>query len=359
MRRLSAQDVSTEAVRELGLDPARTDLTSVESIATALRRAASLSCPCSASTLVRQVVAPLVGLVPDPASARESAEEVLESILAHGDLLEQRENSSGSLLIYGAPPSFVWRDSGLALLIGVAPDQSTPLPDELRSRVEYARHIRRLRPKGSTDLRSELTEFGLVQISSDRWLKPPPMESAAAFIERMDTLLRNAPVSPEVPGLTVLNSQRPVRYYRGRWAEPRSLTGRFIGRRRQAYGADLWCYVDVRNGHPDRFIDLPISKKGLRGCDEAWHLQLAIDSTRGGDPQRFQLRQAVDNSTVVQFFSPTPSWARRRWDAVGDPDSSDGCLFAYRFRNAELGEELAFMRDRLWLQDVDLGSQSR
>lgn len=359
MKRLSAQDVSTEAVRELGLDPARADLTSVESIATALRRAASLSCPCSASTLVRQVVAPLEGLVPDPASARESAEDVLESILAHGDLLEQRENNSGSLLIYGAPPSFVWRNSGLALLLGVAPDQSTPLPDELRSRVEYARHIRRLRPKGSTDLRSELTEFGLVQISSDRWLKPPPTESAAAFIERMDTLLRNAPVSPEVPGLTVLNSQRPVRYYRGRWAEPRSLTGRFIGRRRQAYGADLWCYVDVRNGHPDRFIDLPISKKGLRACDEAWHLQLAIDSTRGGDPQRFQLRQAVDDSTVVQFFSPTPSWARRRWDAVGDPDSSDGCLFAYRFRNAELGEELAFMRDRLWLQDVDLGSQSR
>ena len=85
----------------------------------------------------------------------------------------------------------------------------------------------------------------------------------------------------------------------------------------------------------------------------------SIDSTRGGDPQRFQLRPVVDGSTMVQFFSPTPSWARRRWDAIGDPDSSDDCLFAYRFRNAEMGEELAFMRDRLWLQDVNLGSQSR
>lgn len=352
MRRLSAQEVKAEAVRELRLDPARADLASAESIASALRRAAGLFSPCSASTLIRQVVAPLEGLVTDPDSVRELTEEVLESILAHGDLLEQRENKTERLLIYGAPPSFIWRDSGLALLLGVAPDQSTSLSDELQSRVEYVRHVRRLRSKSATHLRSELTELGLVQISYERWLKPPPPESAATLIARMDTLLASAPVSPDIPGLTVLDTRRPVRYYPGRWAEPRGLTGRFIGRRRQAYGADLWCYVDVQNGHADRFVDLPVSKKGLRGCDEAWHLQLAIDSTRGGDRQRFQLRPVVDGSTVVRFFSPIPGWARRRWDAVGDPDSSEGCLFAYRFRDAELAEELAFMRDRLWLQDV-------
>jgi hypothetical protein len=46
----------------LALDPSALDLTSIEAIAGALRRAASFLCPCGAATLVRTVVRPLQGL---------------------------------------------------------------------------------------------------------------------------------------------------------------------------------------------------------------------------------------------------------------------------------------------------------
>ena len=65
--------------------------------------------------------------------------------------------------------------------------------------------------------------------------------------------------SPEVPGLSLLDSVRPVKYYRGRWTGLKGHSGRFVGRRSQKYGADLWCYVQINNGTPERLIDLPLS----------------------------------------------------------------------------------------------------
>lgn len=53
--------------------------------------------------------------------------------------------------------------------------------------------------------------------------------------------------------------------------------------------------------------------------------------------------------TVLQLFSPVPLWARRRWDAIGEPVLSPHCLFAYRIPKAELDEEVRFLQDRLWL----------
>jgi hypothetical protein len=37
---------------------------------------------------------------------------------------------------------------------------------------------------------------------------------------------------------------------------------------------------------------------------------------------------------------------------VGDPVPSSGCLFAYRFSENEVTEELAFTHDKLWLSKV-------
>jgi hypothetical protein len=51
-------------------------------------------------------------------------------------------------------------------------------------------------------------------------------------------------------------------------------------------------------------------------------------------------------------FSPVPMWARRRWDAVGEPVTLSGCVFAYRFGAAELEEEARFARDVLWLAET-------
>ena len=356
MKQLSAAEVHAQKVAELGLDPGALDLTSVEAIAGALRRAAGFLCPCTAPTLVRGVVRPLRGLVDDLATIKTLVEETLEAMIAHGDILEHRDiegepGYGASSLLYAAPAGFVARESGALILLGVASDQPSAVPDDLEARVEYVNHVRRLPPSPGEDPRSELLQLGLIAISYSGWLRSPGRENCAQHFARHDRLLDAAQPSHDVPGVSLLDPTRSVRYYRGRWVEPRAQSGRFVARRSQAYGADVWCYLEMRDGNPERLIDLPAGGSRWRGCDEAWHLQMAIDARRG-EPQRFRIRPGTQGTRVLEFFSPVPMWARRRWDAVGEPVSASGCLFAYRLGEAELAEEMRFARAALWLDEM-------
>jgi hypothetical protein len=359
MRRLTAEQVHAQKIVELGLDPEALDLTTPEGLAGALRRAASYLCPCSSATLVRAVVRPLRGLVPDLDKALELVEETLEAMVAHGDLLEQPEvqgdTSSSRVLLYAAPASFVVRQSGLVILLGVASDHLSPLPVELERRIQYLAHVRRLSPSPGEDLRGELRQLGLLELIFDAWLKGPTRETASQHVAAIDRALDGVVPSRDIPGLLLLDSARPVRYYRGRWLDPKAHTGRYVARRRQAYGADLWCYTQVRDGHPERMIDLPPRGSRWRGCDEAWHLQMALDAQRGL-PQRFRVTPGLGDAVVLEFFSPVPAWARRRWDAIGEPVTSTGSLFAYRIPKAEIDEERRFARDTLWLEEIGANS---
>lgn len=356
MRRLTAEEVHAQKIRELGLDPEAFDLTMPEGLAGALRRAGSYLCPCSSATLVRAVVDPLRGLVPDLTKAKALVQEMLEAMISHGDILEQPElqedgSPSARVLLYPAPASFVVRQSGLVILLGIAADHLSPLPSELERRIQYLGHVRRLSPLSRTeDLRSELREFGLHELTSAAWLKSPKVRTAPQTVAASDRALDVVPPSRDIPGLLILDPTKPVRYYRGRWVEPKTQTGRFVARRQQAYGADLWCYVQLTSGQPERMLDFPQRGSRWRGCDEAWHLQMAIDALRG-DPQRFRVNPS-GHFVVLEFFSPAPAWARRRWDAIGEPVSSVGSLFAYRIPRAEIEEERRFMCEALWLEEM-------
>ncbi|MCC7134185.1 MAG: hypothetical protein IT352_16120 [Gemmatimonadales bacterium] len=355
MRLMSAEQVHSQKVAELGLDAEAVDLTATESLAAALRRAAAFLCPCSRASLVRAVVQPLEDLVADLNVTKEAAETALEAIVGYGDLLEHDAAQLGGqgkgVLLYPAPPSFVLRQSGGVLLIGIASDDVSGLPPELESRIEYVNHVRRLAARDGEDLGGVLAQLGLVELPSGRWLKAPPLTSAAQCVERYGALLDGAPPSGSVPGLTVLDPERPVRYYRGRWAEPGNRSGRFVARRPQAFGADLWCYAQLRDGLPEKFIDLPAIDRRRVGYDEAWWLQMAIDAVHG-KPQRFRVKAGPAGNQVLEFYSPVPTWARRRWDSIGEPVMSAGSLFAYRFDKAEMGEELEFARQALWLTEL-------
>jgi hypothetical protein len=356
MRRLTAEEVNAQKVRELGLDPTALDLTSTEAIAGALRRAASFLCPCTAATLVRGVVRPLRGLVDDMESVRGTVEETLEAMTAHGDILEQADVEDDSThavgtLLYAAPASFVARESGAVILLGVASDQLSALPDELERRIEHVSHLRRLTPLPGEDLPTDLVQLGLVEVPYERWLRAPRSEAPAQLLSRFEGLLDAAQPSRDVPGLLLLDPERSVRYYRGRWVEVRTQTGRFVGRRSKAYGAQLWSYLQLRDGNPERLIDLPVDGNRWRGCDEAWRLQMAIDAARG-EPQKFRVRPGPGTTRMIEFFSPVPMWAKRRWDAVGEPVPSSGCLFAYKLPQVEVEEEVRFVRDELWLEEL-------
>jgi len=356
MRRLTGVEVHAQKVAELGLDSSALDLTSTEAIAGALRRTASFLCPCAAATLVRGVVRPLRGLVDDIEGVKTVVEETLEAMIAHGDILEQRDveddtEHGPATLLYTAPASFVARESGAVILLGVASDQLSALPDEIEARTEYVSHLRRLSPRPSENLRAELWQLGLMEISYDRWLKGPRYETSAQHLSRLDGLLDAAQPSRDVPGLSLLDPERPVGYYRGRWVEVRSRSGRFVGRRSQAYGAQLWSYVQLHDGNPDRLIDFPVGGSRWRGCDEAWRLQMAIDAQRG-EPQRFRVCPGPGDTGIIEFFSPVPMWAQRRWDAVGEPIPRSRCLFAYKLPQAEVAEEARFAREELWLEEL-------
>jgi hypothetical protein len=239
----------------------------------------------------------------------------------------------------------------LIILLGEGGDQLSVLPEDLRGRIEYVNYLRKLHPRPSEKLRSDLIELGLIELSYDQWLKSPPAETPIKYLTHLNALLDEAKPSRDVPGLMILDSDRPVRYYRGRWVEPKFQSGKFLARRSQAYGAPLWCYVQLSDGKPERLIDFPLERNRWRGCDEAWRLQMAIDAQKG-KPQCFLVRTGPGNTQVVELFSPVPMWARRRWDGVGEPVLASGCLFAYRFSDTEIEEELRFAREALWLSEV-------
>ena len=356
MKRLSALDVHARKVVELGLDPDTVDLTSSETIACALRRVSGFLCPCARASLIRGVVQPLRGLVGDLKAIKKVVESMLEGLIAHGDLLEHRDvevrSGNDGVVVYAAPPSFVLRESGIAILLGIASDQLSALPDELEKRIEYITHVRRLVPLPGENLHLELVQLGLIELPYTRWLKAPSMETPANYILKLSRLLESAPSSIEIPGLSLLDPTTSVRYYPGRWVEPKNHTGKFIGRRTQAYGADLWCYVEMSKGRPVKFLDFPIKMSRWRGCDEAWRLQAAIDYEHGS-PQMYRVRPGPSNTFVINFFAPVPMWARRRWDAVGEPIESSEGLFSYKFGADEIKEELRFLKNELWLTKIE------
>ena len=351
MRRLTAAEVHANKVDELGLDRTAFNLISVESIAASLRRSASFLCPCAATTLVRAVADPLRGLVEETEDIRGIVRETLEAMIAHGDLIEHRDIEDpapgASVLLYAAPVSFVARESGTAILLGV----TNPALDVTAARIEHLGHLRRLDPIPGEDLSSELQHLGFTEISHQQWLRAPQIETPAQHLAYLDRLLDRAQPSGEVPGLSLLDWERPVRYYPGRWTSVGSLSGRFVARRSQAYGGDLWCYIEMTDGRPERLVDLPLADSRWRGCDEAWRLQMAIDANRGS-AQLYRINPGPGNSYVIQFFSPIPMWARRRLDSVGHPVSMPGCLFAYRLADDELAEEVRFANDVLWLTEL-------
>ena len=354
MRQLTKPEVHLRGIAQLRLDPNTLDLTSVEAVAAALRRSARFLCPCASATLVRAVVEPMRGLVEEIDAFRESVWDTLEAMIAHGDFLEHVdiEESSNATLVYGAPLGFVARDSGAVILLGVASNQLSSFPSDLADRVEHVKHLRQLRPVPNEDLSVVLPQLGFRKVSYLDWLQSPGEEAPDQHISRLDRLLDSGSASGAVPDLSILDPEQPVRYYRGRWRGVRADSGRFVARRGQAYGSNLWCYVELSNGEPQRLLDFPLAGSRLRGCDEAWHLQMAIDAHRGA-PQRFRLQEDAEGDNVMQFFSPVPAWAQRRWDAVGEPTTNRGCLFAYRLAGSELAEELRFARRSLWLEELE------
>jgi hypothetical protein len=302
--------------------------------------------------LVAAIADSLRHLTADSENLSERVEAVVENLIVVGDLLELSQvtlddSAVKGTWVFAAPPGFVARADGSVFIIGLARDEPEPLPATLRDRIRHEGCVRIIRPQDSGALAPELRDLGFLETSENAWLKAPKPQTPSELQDDMLRRLRASPPSGAIEELTILGSSRGTSFYAGRWTKPKNEAGYFISRRPQAYGAPLWGFVALDNGQPTHILDFPLKGSSWRGCDTAWHLQMAIDHFNGA-PQTYLRRQASD-ATYLDFFSPLPLWAQRRLSIFGRQVAPEKCLLTFLIREAELPGEEKFLQERLWL----------
>lgn len=351
LTKLTAEDASTVAVAALGLDDGAVDLSSSEGLATSLRRAASFMCPTSPGRLVDAVLGALRPLHGDDVK-RDELVDLLDQLVASGDLLELRHESGRSTrLLYLAPPSYIERVPGNYLLMGVRPFGSPLIGDEMAEGIEFEGYTRIL-AFDRTGADDELRSRGLQRVPRDRWVGSPKVETPTEFIERHRARLDVSAEAGWLDELALLDPASKVRHYRGRWRTPDPAdTGDFVARWPQAYGADLWGLVRFRAGEPQRLFEFPVNDPVVPGRDEAWRYQAAVDALRGM-PQEFRIRHGPSpgSDTTIDFFSPLPGFAERYVQFAGLAlGKTPGALFSFRLPTGAVGDVAAFLTDMLWM----------
>jgi len=353
VERLAPTVARAYALESVGINPQGSDLDSAEAYAALVRRAASFLCPTSPGALARavtEVVAPITVASPQELGSR--VEAVVESVIACGDLVELPIDDMGirRRTTFLGPPAFV-RVGDLFVLLGVRAEGSPIVSDELLESVVHRGHVRliRTRDRATSDV---LIAEGLIELRPEHWLGAPRISSPHEVIDGYNERLNTAGNASAIEGLRILDPRADVRFYRGRWREPKSHDdGRFVARRPQAFGAALWCWSELARGELTGLIDLPIQSPLARGCDEAWHLQAALDAI-SEHPQHLRVRDApsAPGAVLLDLFSPLPSWAQRRLEVIATSVArSAGALVTYQLSKDDVEEEANFLKDMMWL----------
>ena len=353
IRQVTPEQAAALAVRALGLGSASVDLFEPEALAESLRRAASFLCPAPRRRIINAVCEALTGLPGWDDQTKAAVEEMLAAIIGYGDLLELPSAAVGPAdrQVFLGPPAFIRRASGACLVMGVRPDGAALVSGELASLIAYEGHVRAIRAADPGAAGEQLSASGLSELTADQWLQSPPASPAERVADDYKRRLEAAGPAGEVADFQIIDPSRSVTYYRGRWRSPISSdNGCYVGRRQQAFGADLWCFAAVSGGEPRRLIDLPVGISVAPAADEAWRLQAALD-TIAGRPQRFRITAGSrPGKAVFDFLSPLPSWAQRRLDSIGMPIlRRPGALFSYSVPEADTAEERQFLATMLWM----------
>lgn len=334
LKSLTREALLDATAQQLGLASAEasSDEPPVALIASILRRIAVTTCPCPRDALVSCAVDAFTGFGATEAM-KLRVREVLDSLVIIGDLLELGGSMSlpGVMAedwLYCAPPAFVIRE-GSILLLGIEPEDQASLPAALRSRVVRQRELRYLRTDEDGDVISvQLRAAGYLEISKVAWTRPPQKQTAEAFLEGVVRRLREADNRGALEGLQVYGPANPDRRFASRLVPSTGCSGFHVGRRPQAFGAPIWVFVELEQGHPVRFLDLPWRGGKFRGCDHGWRIQSALDA-QASRPQTYRVTPIDDDLDHYEFFSPLPLWIERKLRIHGERVSADGALFAY------------------------------
>ena len=325
-------------------------------LAALVRRAAGVLSPCAPVTLASAVVEALRLLTTEPETIKKRIADAVENLIVFGDLLELNQVTVDdpavkSTWVFAAPPSFVVRPSGTVFILGIVADEASPLPASLNDRIVYEGFTRILTPHSGENLPSILRSLGLRELALNVWRKSPPSQAASELRDQMLGRLHKQTESGAIADLRILDPGCSARFYDQRWVVPHTESGTFVARRPQAYGAALWGFAQLEKGIVTKFLDFPLKGQRWRGCDVAWHLQMAIDHSRG-TPQRYRKR-AVSGGFCFQFFSPLPQWASRGLAVIGRPVPPENSLISYWIPERESATEEDFLTKQLWLSAVD------
>ena len=330
---------------------ASVDASSDALIAQGIRRAVFILAPCALQTLRAAVAAALTPLIGDPNQSEERIAEVIEKLLAIGDILEmRREGFEGTgLVLRPAPPTFVMRRDRTIILLGVSGDEITPVHDHI---VFYrSSGLRTLTPADPVACRTALLDMGLIELPLSLWLHAPASTTANAFLESWRARSPVAGSPEKIEGLEILDTKTPTKYYKGRWRTISTIdAGLYLGRRPRRYGANLWCLVDVRDGLVQRFVDVHSKDARMRDCDEAWRIQAAFDAVAFA-PQKVNVLSR-NGKAVLVFGSPLPAWAVRRLTVIGELISVQGALLAFEMPQENMQEEFRWLEHMLWLSRI-------
>ena len=352
MEVISREEVIVGCRELLGLSDVGKSVVDDDLLTALARRSAGIHCPCSRTALRGSLVEALQHLCDSDADLADRVEAIIEGLIVVGDLLELHDvgivdPDVRGTWVFAAPPSYVERDSGEIFIIGVVADQDVFLPESLGSRVSMRGLTRLIAPKVNENLAMNLEDQGLQRLSEKTWLRSPTTERFDQVLTRFERRLAERPSAGTVIEMEILDGEQPVTFYRGRWSNCTGKSGIFVGRRPQEYGPPIWCLVELASGHVIRFLDLPASNSRWRGCDEAWHLQMAIDASRGR-PQRYAVQRSADECRF-NFFSPLPAWSERRLIAFGRIVPREKCLMSYVLPSGAAEIEEGFLRECLWL----------
>jgi hypothetical protein len=319
------------------------------------RHVASFECPCSERRLVGSITAYLRDHLPadpfagNPGLYREQAEKLVSGLLVHGDLIEIEDAESGSGLLALRAPAVCALSKNMVIVLGIAPLGSDSLPEKYRTERKLKGYARILTIETATSVLNDLRAVGYVIISETEWAQIPEQLSARLHVASYTARFRTDTTVGQIEGLRVLDTERPATHYNSRWVSPAIHDGDFIARRQKKYGNEGWAFVRLRDLEAVSLLDLPTRNFPFRACDEAWHLQQAIDH-EAGRPQRYRVIHSTNSEVGLQFFSPIPQWAHRRLTSLGDQVEATNCLLEYRFPTAKTADgEIKFVETRMWL----------
>jgi hypothetical protein len=350
---ISASDITDLVSNRLGTSADFTE--SLEGMSEFARHVASFDCPCSERHLVSSLARLLQHRYLDREvresreHAREQAERLVEGLLDHGDLLEIDDAENDSRLIVLRAPAVCALSNREVILLGIMPFGSDSLPTHYRAKRQLKGYSRILTVEDSAATLNDLHATGYVVVSESEWRQYPEQLNSKLHLAFYTSKFRFDTTVGHVDGLRVLNSDKSVLHYKSRWGDHPHFDGDFIARRQRRYGNEAWAFVRLRQTEPVALLDLPTRAFAFRACDEAWHLQQAIDHELG-HPQRYRAITLATDEVILQFFSPIPQWAHRRFMSLGVQVNYPDCLIAYSFPSSGIAAaETKFAQTRMWL----------